>query len=171
MSPDLAERVLAPSHTYLHNDWTDHTMLSCELRLEALATGPGIWRLNTSILYDKDYTKQLAAEIKEDLHSMRDLQPQDAWDNLKASLMEKLKLATKEKSKEKQDISIKLQRDREQALRRLNWQRGAPTLDPEKIDKLEKEWHDIERRLDKLQEASMNAWAVRTQLRWREIGE
>lgn len=146
-------------------------MLSCELRLEALATGPGIWRLSTSILHDKGYTKQLIAEIKEDLHSMRDLQPQDAWDILKASLIEKLKLSTREKSKEKQDISIKLQRDREQALRRLNWQRGAPTLDPEKIGRLEEEWHDIERRLDKLQETSMNAWAVRTQLRWREIGE
>ena len=171
MSPDLAERVTAPSHTYLHNDWTDHTMLSCELSLEALATGPGVWRLNTSILRDKDYTKQLTADIKEELHRTRDFQPQDAWDYLKASLMERLKQATRERSKEKQDISIKLQRDREQALRRLNWQRGAPTPDPEKIRKLEEEWHDIERRLDKLLEASMNAWAVRTQLRWREFGE
>lgn len=169
MSPDLAERVTVPLHTYLHNDWTDHTMLSCELSLEALATGLGIWRLNTSILHDKDYTKQLAAEIKEDLRRMRDLQPQDAWDHLKAPL-EKLKQATREKSK-KQDISIKLQRDREQALRRFNWQRGAPSLDLEKVRRLEEEWHDIERRLDKLQEASMNARAVRTQLRWREFGE
>ncbi|KAF9115020.1 hypothetical protein BGW39_003167, partial [Mortierella sp. 14UC] len=53
MSPDLAERVMAPSHTYLHNAWTDHTMLSCELRMEDLATGPGIWRLNTTILKDE----------------------------------------------------------------------------------------------------------------------
>ncbi|KAG9060772.1 hypothetical protein KI688_008890 [Linnemannia hyalina] len=146
-------------------------MFSCELSLEALATGSGVWRLNTSILHDKDYTKQLAAEIKEDILRMRNLEPQDAWDHLKASLMEKLKQATREKSKKKQDISIKLQRDREQALRRLNWQRGAPTPNPEKVRKLEEEWHGTERRLDKLQKASMNAWAVRTQLKWRELGE
>ncbi|KAF9115426.1 hypothetical protein BGX30_006291 [Mortierella sp. GBA39] len=41
----------------------------------------------------------------------------------------------------------------------------------DKIRKLEEEWHDCERRLDKLQEASMNAWAVRTQPKWRELGE
>ncbi|KAF9130742.1 hypothetical protein BGX30_013381, partial [Mortierella sp. GBA39] len=70
------------------------------LSLEALATGPGVWRLNTSILHDKDYTKQLVAEIKEDQHRMQDLQLQDAWDHLRASL-EKLEQATREKSKEK----------------------------------------------------------------------
>ena len=64
---------------------------SCEPSLGTLATGPDIWRLNTLILHDKDYTMQLAAEIKEDLHRMRDLQLQDTWDHLKASLMEKLK--------------------------------------------------------------------------------
>ncbi|KAG0277989.1 hypothetical protein BGZ96_002585 [Linnemannia gamsii] len=39
----------------------------------------------------------------------------------------------------KQDISIKLQKDREQALQRLNWQRGATIPNPEKIRKLEEE--------------------------------
>lgn len=171
MSPGLAESVTAPTHTYLHNDWTDHAMLSCELQLEALATGPGVWRLNTSILRDKEYTEQLTNTIKQDLRHMQALSPQDAWDQLKEILMAELQQATRAKSKEKEDISVQLQRDREQALRRLKWQQGAPDPNPEKIRLLEEQWHKLERRLDKLQEASMNAWAVRTQLKWREFGE
>jgi hypothetical protein len=93
------------------------------------------------------------------------------WEELKSTLMNELQHATKEKVKEKKDISAQLQRDREQALRRLKWQQGAPTPNQDKIRKLEEQWHTLERRLDKLQEASMNAWAVRTQLKWREFGE
>jgi hypothetical protein len=89
-------------------------MLSCELQLEALATGPGVWRLNTSILRDKEYTEQLTNTIKQDLRHMQALSPQDAWDQLKEILMAELQQATRAKSKEKEDISVQLQRDREQ---------------------------------------------------------
>jgi len=81
---------------------------------------------------------------------------ENAWDQLKATLREKIQQTMKEQSK-RRGISIKLQRDREQALQRLNWQRGVPTPNPETIIKLEEEWYHFDRRLDRLLEASMNA--------------
>ncbi|KAG9069862.1 hypothetical protein KI688_009187 [Linnemannia hyalina] len=119
-------------------------------------------RKNTQVSYSMEGIESTSpATITTPVHPATPATPpipgMDTLDHPKASLKKKLKQATREKSKEKQDISIKLQRDRGQALRRINWQRGAPMLDPEKIHKLEEEWHDTLRRLDKLQEASMNA--------------
>ncbi|KAF8930717.1 hypothetical protein BGZ47_000430, partial [Haplosporangium gracile] len=90
MSLDLADRVTGPfSH----------------LNLEALATGPGVWRLNTSILRDKEYTKQIATSIQQDLQHLHHLPPHMVWEELKAALMKELQHATKEKVKEREDIS------------------------------------------------------------------
>ena len=171
MSPSLAEHVTAPSHTYLHRDWTDHTMLSCELNLEALQTGPGVWRLNTSLLKDKEVLVQLAETVKRDLQEMGGLPPQMAWDQLKLTLQEELQHISIQKTKEKQQLSTRLQRERQHLLRRIKWQQGAPSPKPDKIQALEVQWQELERRLDGLLEASMSGWTLRTQMKWRECGE
>ncbi|KAI8353582.1 Endonuclease/exonuclease/phosphatase [Mortierella sp. GBAus27b] len=52
MSPSLAALTTAPTATYMSRSWTDHTLLSCEIKLGQLQTGPGVWRMNVSILGD-----------------------------------------------------------------------------------------------------------------------
>lgn len=171
MSPSLAERITAPSHTYLHSDWTDHSMLSCNLSLEALETGPGVWRLNVSLLRDAQLQAQLTEIVQRDLQDLERLPPRVAWDQMKLSLQEALQRAGIQRAKDKQQLSQRLQKERQHLLRRIKWQEGAPNPNTAYILDLKKQWHEIEKRLDGLLEESMTGWALRTQMKWREFGE
>lgn len=171
LSPSLADRATASSHTYLHSDWTDHSMLSCNLILDALETGPGVWRLNISLLREEKLQDQLTQIVQRDLQDLERLPPQVAWDQLKLSLQEALQSAGVQQAKDKKQLSNRLQRERQHLLRRIKWQEGAPNPNTDSIRDLTDQWQEIERRLDGLLEASMTGWALRTQMKWREFGE
>ncbi|KAI1287176.1 hypothetical protein EDD11_010448 [Mortierella claussenii] len=125
-------------------------MLSCEVRIEALETGPGVWHLNMKVLADKDYTDKLAEQIRSDLRELAGLSPRVQWDQLKLRLQEELQLASRQQAKDRKYRSKQLQHDRRHILQRLTWMQGSPTPNHQKIQSLQQQWQEIERHLDQL---------------------
>jgi len=171
MSPAMAIQTAAPTHTYLARAWTDHTLLSCEIRLGALQTGPGVWRMNTTLLDNEDIKDAMSEKIIVSLRDLAEHTPIEQWDQLKIMLQEDLQKASRQQAKDKKDLIHGLQRDRQHFLQRINWLKGAPVPSQERIAVLEAQWENTEHRLDTLMEKTMTGLALRTQLRWREMGE
>lgn len=171
MSPSMAIQTAAPTHTYLVRAWTDHTLLSCEIRLGALQTGPGVWRMNTSLLDNEELKETMKERIIETLQDQLELPPMDRWDQLKTILQDDLQRTSRQQAKDKKDLIHSLQRERQHLLQRINWLKGSPTPAQERIDVLEAQWEIAEHRLDALMEKTMTGLGLRTQLRGREMGE
>ncbi|KAI8595907.1 hypothetical protein EDD21DRAFT_312817, partial [Dissophora ornata] len=49
-SPSMAAETGLPQNSYIHHNWTDHALLSCAIHLDSLTSGPGVWRMNSSLL-------------------------------------------------------------------------------------------------------------------------
>ncbi|KAF9367574.1 hypothetical protein BGX21_007258, partial [Mortierella sp. AD011] len=130
-------------------------MISCELSLQALQTGPGVWRMNTTILKSKEFKETIAKKIAADLQDLAGYSPKEKWDQLKFQLQEAFQQESLKQAKDRKTVAQKLQRERQTILQRIKWLQGSPNPRPERIQELEEQWQQIERRLDGLLEATM----------------
>jgi len=171
VSTALAQKAATPSHSYVSNSWTDHVMISCELRFTSLESGPGVWRMNQSAMKEPNFKTLITALIDKAL-DLHDGQPdQVAWDNIKLLLQQELHEDSTNRARVIKAKSTQLQREWAHIRTQIQWMKNAPTPSPSKIAKLEKERDAVEQKLALCQETVMTRLALRTQTRWRELGE
>lgn len=170
-STDLSHSIAAASHSYVSSAWTDHVLISCEVRLEAIKTGPGIWRLNASALREDDFGKTInnLLDLSFELH--RGQPDHFAWDNIKNFLQRELKDDGQMRAQDRKIIDTRLQTEWTHVRSQIKWLKDAPNPKPEKLARLEEHRDALEKELARCQEREFKRLGLRTQSRWREMGE
>ncbi|CDH54787.1 hypothetical protein RO3G_11686 [Lichtheimia corymbifera JMRC:FSU:9682] len=161
-SHDLRSRISNAQQWYMSRAWTDHEMLTMDLRVHDMDTGPGCWRFNPVLLDDEPQFDLLLQstvngyfdQLDEDLC---EVDPQMCWDNLKAVLKE-----TAIDYSFRQSLTIKqqlrtLQRRRHGILQQHGHR--DPRLPP------------LEKEIDTIQERITKQLLLRSAIRWHESGE
>ncbi|CAH3020822.1 unnamed protein product, partial [Porites evermanni] len=71
---------------------TDHSMITLNISLHSNPRGPGFWKLNTSLLADKDYIDLIRLTIQEtenEYANDKSINPALLWDMIKLKIREK----------------------------------------------------------------------------------
>ena len=64
---------------------TDHSIVKLSVNLDYYKRGPGTWKLNNSLLKDRDYVEGINKLLDMELESMKDYDPKRKWELLKLS--------------------------------------------------------------------------------------
>ena len=171
VSTALADQATAPSHSYVSNSWTDHVMVSFELRVSEAESGPGVWRMNVSAMKDPNFNKFITNLLDNALESCADQPDHVAWDNIKRLLQTELQNDGKRRALEFKAKATRLQKAWEHIQTRIRWTKGAPLPSEDKLANLEMQRESVEKDLARSQETIMTRLALRSQTRWRELGE
>ena len=143
---------------------TDHSLISLKLQLHDQKRGPGFWKLNTSLLVDKDYVDRIKGVIDSSskFFKSQNTHPDLLWELVKAEVRgESIKYSS---FKKKQRIDI-LKNTESQLKLLYDEQDANPTFDKEqKISELEEKVRDIVSYENK-------GAIVRSKLQWLNEGE
>jgi len=170
-SPSMAEHAGLPQTRYIHRAWTDHSLLSCDIQLDSLTTGPGVWRMNSSLLEDETFTRFVFDIVDEDLPRLMHLPPEVAWDSLKSRLQDGIQQESMRRSKERKEELNQLQRRRQHLLQRISWLQGSIIDRTKAIADLKSEVEEVERLLDLEQDKRMSSLIIRARIRYQDLGE
>jgi len=143
---------------------SDHKMISLEIASEQEELrGPGYWKLNTSVLKEKQYQEMIRKTIKElrEEPEQRDIDPRYQWEEIKYVIRQKSmdyckKRATQRKAKEKK-IQTRLQA-LEKELHELN------------SDVVE-EYCDLKKEFEELYDEKAKGAILRSRTKWIAQGE
>ena len=107
--------------TYIKNSYrTDHSLITISLNFDKIERGPGYFKLNNSLLLDKDYQNIIKTSISDTVNYNNDSNPNTLWEVIKGNIRnETIKYATHKKrsdlDREKQlnlnieNINVKIQ--------------------------------------------------------------
>ena len=87
---------------------TDHSMISMELQMSDFVRGPGIWKLNTSILTEKEYLQNIEQLIVATKKKFQHLTGVIFWEILKERIIQMSKEYTKKKARKQDDCKHKV---------------------------------------------------------------
>ena len=86
----------------------DHNAISLKIRFKNVKRGPGYWKMNTSILNNKD-SQNRTIELIQKISKMQ-LSPIDKWELLKIKVREFSQKYCRKKSKITKDIKLSLEK-------------------------------------------------------------
>lgn len=164
LNPILASFVNSSQVQFISPEWTDHTLLSVDLRFDSPDHGSGIWRANPNLTKNTYFVEQLHMAL-DDFHiQLSQLSnPPDAqttWDNIKTITKTLARRIGRSKGEWRQRQLKRLQRKRNRILR---------------IYKDSRILHDrlpiIEQQIGRIQQDIVETLALRSGIRWRENGE
>ena len=92
------------------NHISDHSFVFIELQLEKMKHGRGLWKLNTSYLYNSHYVKQMNDEISIVEASLDTEDPSLRWEIAKNAIVEFSQWYSRKKSQQIKDKTKMLQR-------------------------------------------------------------
>lgn len=164
LHPVLAATTNASRVQYLHNEWTDHALLSVQLRFDNMEHGQGIWRANPSLATYTYFVEQLNIAL-DDYHchlaTLPEPQPaQISWDQIKALTKSLVRRIGRNRGAWRQRQLKRLQRKRNKFLRIYKETRVLNERLP-----------IIEHQIGILQQEIVDNLALRSGLRWRENGD
>lgn len=89
-SPSLRSCVTNARQWLLSPEWTDHELLSIDLRINNIDTGPGCWRFNPYLLQQPSFDQLLKDTVNGYFRQLdtSSIEPQQAWDSLKHVIKE-----------------------------------------------------------------------------------
>lgn len=146
------------THGYL----TDHNSIRMILQTDKLERGPGFWKLNTSLLQDKDYVDAIKRVIVETVNLNTEVDPQLLWETIKLQCRgESIKYSSRIR-KNKRNKVHKL----EKRIQELEQNAIIPT-NPTEIEQIKK----LKQELDKEIESYTKGSFIRSRARWQEEGE
>lgn len=167
-SPDLFPHFSSPSVDFLPPDWTDHALVSATITLQSeYGTGPGVWRLNVSILDHDGFCPKLFSVLDTLHHDHAALPTQQRWDRLKDSLKAFFRRYTKDHQKQLRQYHKRLQKKRRSLLLELSGDILPPELIAHKTGRLAV----VEAEIAEEIERTTDSYRVRSGLKWLEQGE
>ena len=90
--------------------FTDHRMVITNFESNSFKQGKGVYKLNTSLLYDHDYITLMNNVIQNTSEKYSATDPHSIWEMIKVDIKEVSKRYSESKSKEKKDLSEELQK-------------------------------------------------------------
>ena len=143
---------------------TDHAAISLILGEIGEAKGPGMWKMNVSLLDDEEYLNYLSVNIsKWKLEGEKELSDKRAvWDWIKYNIRKHAIKYSKEKTKQRNDVEKIIQEEYKEATRRFE-------SDPNDLNK--SRLNEVKEKLELFYEEKTNGIIVRARARWHEHGE
>ena len=143
---------------------TDHAAISLILGEIGEAKGPGMWKMNVSLLDDEEYLNYLSVNIsKWKLEGEKELSDKRAvWDWIKYNIRKHAIKYSKEKTKQRNDVETIIQEEYKEATRRFE-------NDPNDLNK--SRLNEVKEKLELFYEEKTNGIIVRARARWHEHGE
>jgi len=167
-SPDLFPHFSSPNVDFLPPGWTDHALVSATVTLQSEhGTGPGVWRLNVSILDHDDFQPKLFKALDSLLTQHNTQTPQQRWDRLKEGLKVFFRRYTKDHQKQLRRQRRRLQKKRRLLLLDLD----NPDLTLDLADRTKDRLLSVEAEIAEETERLTDGYRVRSGLKWLEKGE
>ncbi|KAG2189845.1 hypothetical protein INT46_009976 [Mucor plumbeus] len=164
VNPTLAHFVTSSQVQFISRDWTDHALLSVQLRFDSPDHGCEIWRANPTLVKNPYFVEQLNSAL-DDFHNQLSQLPdppsfQSSWDNIKELTKTIARRIGRCKGTWRQRQLKRLQQKRNRILRIYKDSRV-----------LHKRLPIIEQQIGDIQQEIVDTLALRSGLRWRENGE
>ena len=141
---------------------TDHAAITLHLHSESVRTyGPAFWRMNTSLLLDENYVKEIRKSIEkwqDDYYNKEDAQ--NLWEYLKYQIRQFTISYSKNKARQKRNDIKLLEKE-------LNNVEKQGSLKPEDIEILSEKRHTLEQYYNHITEGII----LRSKVKWYEEGE
>ncbi|KAI9495433.1 hypothetical protein BDB00DRAFT_786487 [Zychaea mexicana] len=159
-SRQLQPRIMRSHQQMVSHQWTDHDLLSVDLRLDCMPLRPGTWRFNPLLLEQDDYRSLLDTTIDAFISQldMTSLSVVQQWDCFKEVLAESAKQFGRKHNYRTKRRLQELQHNRRLL---LHQHRRAPTM-------LHTVLPPIEQEIARLQEQKTKQLLLRTATRWHE---
>ena len=141
---------------------TDHSLISLSLLKSVVKRGPGFWKLNTSLLANKEDVQIIRNEINAVLHETEYTDPQKIWEFLKFKVRQKFIQISKQKKRHRQEKLARLESDINDLTNAHNPSNNVQLSNDLKCKK---------REYEELQEEVVRGIIVRTKAKWIAEGE
>lgn len=174
-STDLSSSVQysRPTTTLIPTSWSDHLLLTTTLRLHppidssssALAMGKGLWRAHPRLASNADFRRKLHRSLHKCVQSLDpSLSAAEKWDLLKHNAGKVCQSFSRKQAFTLTRAEDLLHKKRAGLLKKLH-------LNPDEVSILTPQLRIVEDQLTSLQHYHMDTLALRSGIRWRELGE
>ncbi|KAG1592700.1 hypothetical protein G6F47_009347 [Rhizopus delemar] len=173
LSKDLPFVPRTANVTYIQPVWTDHFMVSIQLEYNSPPTdttdhptvGKGLWRANPLLASNKDFCAALKHALSNTVSSFIDgLVASYKWETLKATTKKVAQSFSRKQASSYKQAKTLLQN-------KLASLRKKTILFPEQVPELQPLVNVVERQLADIQQYHVEILALRSGIRWRELGE
>ena len=141
---------------------TDHSCVRIILNTSVQPRGPGFWKLNTSLLNDKDYVKMIKNVINNAVIDNPNTEPRLLWDTIKLKCRGASIQYSSKKKREKHNKIKELEKTVNDLQERLISNDGHVTQ-----EQLNQAKTDLDKEVDEITRGNI----VRCRVRWHEQGE
>ena len=149
---------------------TDHSLITIKLALHSNPRGPGFWKLNTSLLEEDGYVKQIKTTIK----AVQEEYQEDNTINA-ALTWEMIKLKVREQSmmyeKTKQTNMSRIEEELEKTINWLQKEIDRSSRDEPGKQEMHRELEKKQRELEQIIEHKTKGAILRSKCRWYNEGE
>ena len=143
--------------------FSDHRALKTVLIFSSTKRGPGIFKMNTSLLQDHTFVKLINERINEVIDNNDDLNPHLLWESIKIEIKESTKLYSKNRA-------ISTRKIMEEKILVLNQKEKELALKPD-CDEIINMINNIKKDLEIKRMADTKAAQIRAGIKWIEEGE
>ncbi|KAG0769000.1 hypothetical protein G6F33_004027 [Rhizopus arrhizus] len=173
LSKDLPFVPRTANVTYIHPVWTDHFMVSIQLEYnppptdttDHLSVGKGLWRANPLLASNKDFCAALKNALSNTVSSfIVGLSASYKWEALKGTTKKVAQSFSRKQASSCKQAETLLQK-------KLASLRKKKILFPEQVPELQPLVNVVERQLADIQQYHVEILALRSGIRWRELGE
>ncbi|KAG0905678.1 hypothetical protein G6F33_011975 [Rhizopus arrhizus] len=170
-SCDLSSQRSCGSVTYITPAWSDHFLLTSVFHLTASVPsqgsqiGKGLWRAHPRLAKDSAFCEKLEKKISDTVAKFApDLDVTLKWQELKSVTQKTAKAHSRKVAFDMAQAEKRLQHRRRHIMSNI---RRNPDQSPENLPLL----RVVERQLDSFQRYRVETLALRSGIRWRELGE
>ena len=149
---------------------TDHSMITLDLSLHANSRGPGLWKLNTSLLTETAYVNLIKTTIKEvqDEYENDDMVNSALlWDMIKLKIREKSLKYAMNKTKKTKGREAEL----EHAISKLESKMENGDSSVTENSELAEQLNDLKSELERIIETRTKGSILRAKIKWHNEGE
>ena len=154
---------------------SDHSFVELELETEEVIRGPGLWKLNTSLLYDSKYIEQINDILtKAEMKLVNIGQKADyvaSWEETKYNIQTFTRKYSKDKAKERKDSSATLLRKLASAEKKLHMINLRSEHAIKHIENINVKIDELKSQLNKLEAYTTQGAVLRSKVKWYFEGD
>lgn len=174
VTPDLINSKRSSSTTYIQPAWSDHCLVTLRMRLPTPAsdtiepspiTGKGIWRAHPRLAASPEFCAKLKSTISDSIASLPlHWSAQDKWDTIKSVSISVAKKLSRRQTSHLKSVEKLLHHKRASLT-------NSVSRFPDNAANLHPQLSVIESQLASIQQYHAETLALRSGIRWREMGE